>query len=198
MLENSKTILCVNRNTDAWDVLTATFPGLKFTFTDSVATSLDLIYSRDFDLYLLDERSSGIELCRLIRAVDANTPILVLSPAGHTPDQTAAFAAGASWYLDMPRDRCLLESAVMSLLGRAGVINFTARMAEIAAIRDEVKAHLEEIDDRMKECAETARYGLSSLLRARAYATFINSGGVRSRFETSWNEVVGDSQEELQ
>ena len=198
MLENSKAILCVNPNTDAWEVLTATFPGLKFTFTDSAATSLELIYSRDFDLYLLDERAAGIELCRLIRAVDANTPILLLSPACHTPDQTAAFAAGASWYLDMPRDCCLLENAVMSLLGRAGVINFTARMAEIAAIRDEVKAHLEEIDDRMKEYAETARYGLNSLLRARAYATFINSGGVGSRFETSWNEVVGDSQEELQ
>jgi hypothetical protein len=71
-------------------------------------------------------------------------------------------------------------------------------MAEIAAIRDEIKAHLEEIDDRMKEYAETARYGLNCLLRARAYATFINSGGVRSHFETSWNEVVGDSHEELQ
>jgi len=56
MLENSKAILCVNPNTDAWEVLPATFPGLKFTFTDSAATSLELIYSRDFDLYLLDGR----------------------------------------------------------------------------------------------------------------------------------------------
>ena len=198
MLQNSKTILCVDRNTDAWEVLTATFPELKFTFTDSFATSLELIHSHDFDLYLLDELSAGIELCRLIRAVDANTPILLLSPAGHTPDQTAAFAAGASWYLDMPHDLCLLENSVMSLLGRGGVINFTARMAEIAAIRDEIKAHLEEIDERMKECAETTRYGLNCLLRARAYATFINSGGVRSHFEKSWNELVGDLHKELQ
>src|SRR5262249_43351015 len=200
MLDSGAHLLCVSHDTDEWQVLTTIFPRLKFTFAESFTAGLQLIRSGVFDLYLLDARLldySAIELCREIRMTDANTPVVVLSSAEQDCDQTAAFAAGASRYLDMPADFFLLESAVMGLLARAEAKSLGARMTEIAAIRDEVSRHLEELDERLDKNVETTISGINSLLRARAYSAFIESGGVRAHFDRLWNEVIGESHEDV-
>ena len=200
MLDNGAHVLCCSHDTDGWQVLTTILPRLKLTFAESFAAGLQLIRSGIFDLYLLDARLpdySGIELCREIRMTDANTPVVVLSTGGQACDQAAAFAAGATRYLDLPGDFFLLESTVIGLLSRAEARSLHARMAEIAAIRDEVSRHLEALDDRLDKTAETTISGINYLLRARAYAAFIHSGGVRSHFDRLWNEVIGEPHEDL-
>src|SRR5262245_21726566 len=199
MLESGAHILCVDYDREIRQDLTATFPCLRFTFANSFTSGLELIRYGLFDLYLLNDLpdQSGIELCREIRMTDTNTPVVIFSPAGHPCHQAEAFDAGANCYLDMPNELFLLESTVMGLLSRAEVRSLDARMAEIAAIRDELQSHLEQLDNRMNKNAETTISGMNHLLKARAYASFMDSGGVRSYFERLWDEVVGRSEEDL-
>jgi len=197
MLENGAHVLCVGQGTEPREALTASLPCVKFTFADSFAIALQLLRSGVFDLYLLNEDCAGIELCCEIRMTDANTPVVLLSSPGQAYDRAAAFAAGASRYLDMPADFFLLESTVMGLLSRAEARNFNARMAEIAAVREEIRQHLDDLDERTVKNMETTISGINHLLRARAYDAFIDSGGVKSQFERLWSEIVGESQEDL-
>src|SRR5262249_51230731 len=157
------------------------------------------IRSAVFDLYLLDEwlpDPSGVELCRQIRKVDANTPVVVLSPAGHPGEPDAALEAGATAYVDMPADFVRLEGTVIGLIQQAEVRSLNARAAEAAALRDEINLHLAGTDARLKENAEVTTRAIDHLLRARAYATFIESGGARSHFDRLWREVLADPGQE--
>ena len=193
-------ILCIDDDAEACEVLKQTIPCLNFTFAHSFAAALKLIRLGTFDLYLMDEGSpecSGIELCREIRKTDANTPIVILSPAGYPSDEDPAIDAGATAYLDMPADFVLLESSILRLLRTAAARSLDARMAEIAAIRDEIGKHLEELDERSDRSAEKTIDGLRHLLRARAYEVFTDSGGVRSHFDRLWLEMVGNPLEDL-
>jgi len=188
-------VLCVDPDAEACTVLSTTLPLLNFTFAHSFAAGSRLIRSAVFDLYLLDEwlpDPSGVELCRQIRKIDANTPVVVLSPAGYPAEPDPAFEAGADAYLDMPADFFRLESTVIGLIQQAAVRSLNARAAEAAALRDEINQHLAQIDARLKENAEIAIRAIDHLLRARAYTAFSASGGARSHFEKLWREVLMD------
>jgi len=188
-------VLCVDDDAEACQVLSTTLPLLNFTFAHSFAAGFQLIRSPVFDLYLLDEwlpDPSGVELCRQIRKFDANTPVVILSPAGYPGHPDAALEAGATAYLDMPADFVRLESTVIGLIQQAEVRSLNARAAEAAALRDEINQHLAEIDARLKENAEIAMRAIDHLLRARAYVAFSDSGGARSHFEKLWREVLAD------
>ena len=65
------------------EILHHIFPDLAFT--GSCAQAITLARRGIFDLYLLDTclpDASGIDLCRNIRLLDANTPVILLSAAG--------------------------------------------------------------------------------------------------------------------
>jgi len=189
----SGNILCVDDDEDACKVLSATLPLLKFTFAHSFASGLHLIRSGIFDLYFLDEfipDASGLELCREIRKTDANTPVVMLSPSGHLSDPDTAFAAGASAYLDMPGDFCRLESTVVGLIRQAEARSIDARIAEIEAMGVEIRRHLAGISAPVKENPDGGTPPADPLLKARAYAAFRDSGGVRSHFDRLWPDVL--------
>ena|SRR4028118_1069507 len=63
--------------------------------------------SQSFDLYILDyllEDGAGTALCRQIRALDANVPIVFLSGAVQEQDKQRAKQAGATDFLEKPFD----------------------------------------------------------------------------------------------
>lgn len=186
-------VLCVFDDVDACDVIASTLPLLNFTFAHSFASGLAHIRAGIFDIYLLDEcipDASGIVLCREIRRTDANTPVVLLSPAWHSGDRDGALAAGASAYLDMPADFFRLEGTVIGLIRQSEARSLDARMAEIAAFQEEIKERLEGLNARLRTNAELTLIAIDHLLRARAYATFLESGGIRAHFERLWPQVL--------
>jgi len=188
-------VLCVDDDADARNSLSTIFPLLKLTFAESFAQGFRLIRWRPFDLYLVDQYlpgPSGIELCSKIRSNDANTPVVMYSPAGYTADPGPALEAGATAYLDMPSDLIRLESTVIGLLQQAEVRSLDARMAEIRALQSEIRQHLAEMDGLKQGNKEAAMRARDHLLRAQAYAAFVDSGGVRSHFQRLWPDVLRD------
>lgn len=84
---------------------------------------LNMAAAQRFDLYLLDcrfEGMSGVEVCRNIRRMDADTPIMFFTGEAYERKRREALQAGANAYLVKPDDLKELTGTVKRLLGRQG------------------------------------------------------------------------------
>jgi two-component system alkaline phosphatase synthesis response regulator PhoP len=91
--------------------------GYDVLVIETMADALKHASLRGFDVYLLDTRlpdGSGIELCRRIRTLDAETPIVFYSAAAQDSMRAEALAAGAQDYVVKPA----LPSEVARVLAR--------------------------------------------------------------------------------
>ena len=118
-----KHILCVDDDKDSCELISFMLKSASADFeVSAVNTSTEAIkqISGDsYDLYILDYRlpgMSGIELCRLIREKDAETPILFFSAMAFEKDRQMALEAGASAYLVKPNDVGIFTETVEKLL----------------------------------------------------------------------------------
>lgn len=94
----------------------------EVTWAETIATALELVQLEKFDLFLLDSwlpDGSGIELCKGIRQVDAETPIIFYSAAAFDADKNMALGAGAQGYLTKPAPLAELCELIGSLIGAA-------------------------------------------------------------------------------
>ena len=100
-------VLCVDDDEDSRVMLTTL---LKLALIDAKAVgtgaeALSSIQAESFDLCMLDSRLpdvDGFELCRRLRAIDRNTPILFFSGAAFETDKKKGFEAGANAYVIKP------------------------------------------------------------------------------------------------
>ncbi|HVE59227.1 MAG TPA: response regulator [Pyrinomonadaceae bacterium] len=87
----------------------------------TVQKALDLMSDLSFDLYILDYRMpemSGIELCRLIRQTDSDTPIMIYSSLAREADREDALNAGATAYLVKPNDFDNFNETIEELMSK--------------------------------------------------------------------------------
>lgn len=118
-------ILCAEDDADTGFML-AHLLGLDYevTMAGSVSEALRLARSNRFDLYVLDNRfadGSGVELCRHLRVLDAETPVIFYSGAAYERDKAEGLRAGAQTYVTKPGIDELLStiSAVLQVEGCA-------------------------------------------------------------------------------
>ena len=116
-------VLCVDDDEDSREMLT-TLLKLSLIEARTVASAVQamlLIQTERFDLCVLDARLpdlDGFELCRRMRAVDRETPILFFSGAAHDADRKKAIDAGANAYVVKPEIDSLVQT-ISQLVGRA-------------------------------------------------------------------------------
>jgi len=82
--------------------------GFQVTTVENGTDCVKLIESGErFDLYLLNHTFpdvSGVSLCKLLRQLDAHTPIIFYSSRAMPQEKEAALEAGAQDYLVKPND----------------------------------------------------------------------------------------------
>jgi DNA-binding response OmpR family regulator len=150
-------------------------------------------YHRYFDLYILDNwlpDGSGIGLCRAIRQFDPHTPILFCSAAASTRDIREAMRAGAQEYLIKPVIPDTFKQAVARLLSSTHEKVFVARMAEIAAVREELAIRQAENAERLEKTKQKRLRAEEKVLRAMAQFAFLAAGGTRGDFARAWPSVL--------
>ena len=103
----SPTVLCVDDDEDSREMLGLLLKHWQIgSKTVGTATqALSLIQAERFDLYLLDTQLpdlDGFELCRRMRSLDPQTPILFFSGAAYESDKQKGIQAGASAYVAKP------------------------------------------------------------------------------------------------
>ena len=108
-------VLCVDDDEDACEIfrLLLSTCGFDASCVQSAAAAWPLIQQHPFDLYILDgwlPRTDGFELCRQLRELDADTPIVFYSGAGFETDRLKGMAAGANAYITKPDFEGLIEA----------------------------------------------------------------------------------------
>ena len=116
----AKSILCVDDDADTCELLQFVL-GSEYDFVSShsVEKAFQLIESRRFDLYIFDNwlpDGSGGELCRRVRELNFDTPIIFVSGAAHEQDIDDALTNGATQYLTKPCEPDLLKKVVKELI----------------------------------------------------------------------------------
>jgi len=92
------------------------------TFISSTAhDALDFIRTQSVDILLLDVMlpdGSGIDVCRRVKMLRSNLPVLILSALGQSSDRIKGLKAGADDYLPKPFELEELLLRVNNLTGR--------------------------------------------------------------------------------
>jgi DNA-binding response OmpR family regulator len=115
--ESAKRILCIDDDQDTCEIVTLLLGEAGYEVTDAptVAEGLRLAKRGGFDLILLDwvfDDGNGLELCQMIRAFDAETPILFFSAVAYQTEIKQAMSAGAQGFLVKPMGTDLLLQTV--------------------------------------------------------------------------------------
>ena len=119
-MSQRKRILCVEDHADTSALLKTILEqdGYEAVAASTVAEALELARNAGFDLYLIDRwlpDGEGIELCRMIRTFDSNTPIVFLTADARETTRVQAMAAGAQGYMVKPGEPGQLEQLVSTL-----------------------------------------------------------------------------------
>ena len=95
--------------------------GYETMVANDGVTGLRLFFQYEFDLILSDiilPKMGGFELCKEIRQINEQIPILMLTALGSTDDKLEGFDAGADDYLTKPFDFRELLARIAVLLKR--------------------------------------------------------------------------------
>jgi DNA-binding response OmpR family regulator len=119
----SPTVLYVDDDADSRELI-STYLGLSgcdcnVVTAGSAGEALGLIKDSSYQLFILDSLlpdKSGIALCRQIRSIDGNAPVIFFSAMNQFRYRKAAYNAGAEEYLIKPNDLDILPSTVNRLL----------------------------------------------------------------------------------
>lgn len=120
-MSHTKNILYIEDNKDTCDLITLVFQkaGYKVTACGIPEEGIRLARDNDFAAIILDYRFDGIDgvdLCRVIRTFDSETPIIFFTGEAREAKKQVALEAGVQAYLIKPDDFERLEQTVTSLI----------------------------------------------------------------------------------
>jgi DNA-binding response OmpR family regulator len=124
-------VLCAEPHHDTCRLITMLLErqGHEVVSAGTVAECVALLDAGRFDLYMIDDDyidGTAIQLCKRLRQLTPETPILFFSAQAFRRDRELALEAGASAYLVKPDDLFEIVSTVNSIL----LGNHTRRRAQ--------------------------------------------------------------------
>ncbi len=163
--------------------------GLKYEGYDVVSfdngiQGLDSLNRNEFDLVILDivlPDIDGFEICRRIRAMGQEVPILMLTVKKEISDRVKGLDSGADDYLTKPFSFEELVARIRALLRRSGRIGQGKMLNAAGVVLDPSTRHV-RIHGRNIELTPT-EFGLLELFMRHPYRVFTR--------ETLLNRVLG-------
>lgn len=121
MPSEKRRVLCAEPHEDTCYLITTMLnrQGHDVVSASTVHDCLELARRERFDLYMLDDDyvdGTSIELCRELRALTPETPILFFSSLAFPRDRARALEAGALAYLTKPDDIFEIVSTINAIL----------------------------------------------------------------------------------
>jgi DNA-binding response OmpR family regulator len=98
--------------------------GHEVVAAETLADSVRLAGEGGFDLYMLDDTyidGTALQLCKRLREMTPQTPVLFFSAHAFARDRELALEAGASAYLNKPDDLFDIVQTVNSILSGKSV-----------------------------------------------------------------------------
>ena len=119
-------VLCAEPHEDTCRLITMLLErqGHEVVSAGTLADSVRLAGEGGFDLYMLNDTyidGTALQLCRRLREMTPQTPILFFSAHAFARDRELALEAGASAYLNKPDDLFDIVQTVNSILSGKSV-----------------------------------------------------------------------------
>lgn len=98
------------------------FEGYEVDTAEDGETAIEIIKSQFFDLIILDvmmPKYSGFDVCKKIRQLEINTPIIFLTAKGEDVDKILGLELGADDYITKPFNLRELLARIKAILRRA-------------------------------------------------------------------------------
>ena len=149
----SYSVLCVDRDQEACDLLQKELPDYKLTFVDSALEALRHVNRQAFHAYILEfwlRDWGGSSLCREIRRIDPHGPVIFYTGSARESDKQRAIKVGANAFLRKPIHPDELRAKLRVLLGMADFESLQAKVAENIAIQEELQRRLEALQSRLQ------------------------------------------------
>ena len=121
-------ILCVDDDEETCVMLKTLLGGSNYEVTTSltVTEAMMFAFTRDFDLFVIDNRlsdASGVDFCERLRELFPRTPVVFYSGAAYESDRRQGLCAGAEAYLQKPEVDGLLLTVNGLLAGRCAALS---------------------------------------------------------------------------
>ena len=118
---SAKRLLLVDDDPDTCEVIRLLLEdsGYSVATAESIAAVIELLEADVFDFYILDywlPDGMGVDLCRRLRALYPETPIIFHSGVARESEIQKATAAGADYYLIKPCEFDEMQSTIEKLL----------------------------------------------------------------------------------
>jgi CheY-like chemotaxis protein len=191
-----RTVLCVGDDPQARSVFAEVLFQERPTFARNAYEGIRELHAGIFDMYLLDywlPDWSGVQLCRQIRKVDPNGPVIFCTAAVRDEDRKRAMRAGANAYLGKPVDPQVLREQMLVSFELADMESLDAKLEEERAIEEELKRRAAAAKAQAQQARQVAGQAIERTARNRAYKAFIESGGTRANFDRWWPQVFGSA-----
>jgi DNA-binding response OmpR family regulator len=188
----SRPVLCVTGRPETQAIVEQGVKGYRAVFASDAAGAIRCANSGNFDAYLIDywlADWSGVQLCRHLREVDPNAPIVIFNGANQAEHRRRALRAGANGFFIQPLDTNALCTSLTTFLNISDHRSIGARVEEQRAVQEELTRQAEFIKLRVDRAKEVAVDANERIARIKAYRTFIDAGGMRSHFEKWWPQV---------
>ena len=190
------TVLCVDPDPEARDLLPTLLPDFRLFFAATAFEALRELNARGYCGYLIDywlPDWSGPALCREIRKIDPHAPIVFSSSAVRDQDRARALRAGANVYLCKPLDPLELRAKVKAFLTRAEIESVRAKIEEERAVQEELERRFQDAMQRVGYARQLEAASVERTARSRAYKAFIGARGTRAHFESWWPQVFSSA-----
>ncbi len=121
MPDPRRRVLCAEPHEDTCRLITIMLErqGHQVVSATTLAECVSLAGEGGFDLYMLDDTyidGTALQLCKRLREMTPQTPILFFSARAFERDRELALEAGASAYLNKPDDLFDIVQTVNSIL----------------------------------------------------------------------------------
>ena len=191
-----RSILCIEKEAAAQAALSHTLSDYDVVFSTDAFDTIRSMNVRAFDAYIIDfwlPDWSGPQLCRSIRDLDPNCPVIFCTAADSDLSRQRAMRAGATAYLCKPVSFVELKTRVNALIARVDAMSLRAKADMEQVVESEIARWQPRLSAASAETKETICQSMERTARARAQKAFLSNGGTRAHFERWWPHIFGSA-----
>lgn len=181
----SRLILCVDNDVDSCAAFKVRLSGYNVMVAHAADTGIGVARKWPVDVYLVNAElpvAGAVEFCRGVRSFDPNSPILVYNAPETYEDRSALMMTGMKIHLVGYSSTASLTAMLATAIEGCWVESLTARVAEQAAVMDELKARSSAVRVRIWNSWKRSQDLRARVIRGKAYRAFATAGGNRANF----------------
>jgi len=125
-----------------------------------------------------------------LKSFDRKTPIVSYATEPRDGEREFLIQSGARDHFVKPLDPARLKILIESAIQDCWLESMAARIAEHAAVLEELKQRSKAVHDRSAETWSDSERLRNRLLRLKAYRAFLEAGGIRANFHRIWPEMA--------